>query len=476
MLSWEKLICQQRRKHLTRKDGGDNSGKTKPPRTETERDHDRILFSTPVRRLADKTQVFPFERKDSVRTRLTHSLEVSNIARSIGVNLVFNHETLFPESINPKRNIPAMLAAIGLAHDLGNPPFGHQGESAIQTWFKDHEDDVLGKGGKYSLTDEMRNDFLKFEGNAQTLRLLTRLQILDDEFGLDLTCGTLAAMMKYTVPSSGIDKKSGIASKKKHGFFQSEKNVVDEIFNNTGLKEGLRHPLTYIMEAADDIAYSVLDVEDAVKKELLSFHDIMGYLNEFKKDNQIIEKIHNDAMAKHKKYKMDNPKLSPSELNEISTQRFRVFAIDALVTEVTNTFVKYYDSLMEGAFHNPLLEKSDGNKLYEELKTLAKNHAYTNKKVLGLELMGNNKMHELMDILWGAIIDRVDMDKKDSKRNGPFTRYVYRRISEGYRRVFENNALMPIRYAEAQLLTDMISGMTDNYLVDLNDELKNYKN
>ena len=184
-------------------------------RTEFERDYDRILFATPTRRLADKTQVFPMEENDSIRTRLTHSHEVSNLARSIGVRLAFEHaEEVFGtdhEKLNVKRNVPSLLAAVGLAHDLGNPPFGHQGEIAMQQWFAE----------KFA-NEGIDVDFSEFDGNAQTFRLLTRLQLLNDDFGLNLTVGTLAALIKY--PSIyGSANKGGF---KKYGVFKSEAPIT----------------------------------------------------------------------------------------------------------------------------------------------------------------------------------------------------------------------------------------------------------
>lgn len=247
MLSWENLLNNVRRKELH---GPAESMGTRGGRTECERDYDRILFATPTRRLADKTQVFPMEVNDSVRTRLTHSHEVSNLARSIGVRLAFEHpDAVFGsehEALQVKRNVPSMLAAVGLAHDLGNPPFGHQGEVAIQQWFRE------GNAGKDIAIDA---DFLEFDGNAQTFRLLTRLQVLNDQFGLNLTLGTLAALIKY--PSIyGTSNKGGF---KKYGIFQSEEHIVHEVWQHTGLGPGIRHPLAYVMEACDDIAYSVIE-------------------------------------------------------------------------------------------------------------------------------------------------------------------------------------------------------------------------
>ncbi len=260
MLSWDNLLNPIRRKTLY---GADESMRTGIGRKELERDYDRILFAAPTRRLADKTQVFPMEQNDSVRTRLTHSHEVSNLARSIGVRIAFDHaEKVFgedSEKLEVKRNIPSLLAAVGLAHDLGNPPFGHQGEIAIQQWFKEHP-----------FEDKVAVDFLEFDGNAQTFRLLTRLQILNDKFGLNLTVATLAALIKY--PSIyGSQDKGGF---KKYGIFNSEACIVKEIWDKTGLKAGIRHPLAYVMEACDDIAYSIIDAEDTVKKGYASFYDL----------------------------------------------------------------------------------------------------------------------------------------------------------------------------------------------------------
>ena len=261
-LAWSQLLDSNRRKKERRTGEKEQSG-ANPARTRTQRrDYDRILFSTPVRRLADKTQVFPLEKNDSVRTRLTHSYEVSNLARSIGTVLAFRHSiaAAVPDS---KRDLPALCAAIGLVHDLGNPPFGHQGESAIRSWFRDHRRVVL---GPLKRNEQHVQDFLKFEGNAQGLRLVTQLQLLNDNFGLDLTYATLAAMMKYTVPSHRTEK--GSATTKKHGFFASEQSIADAVLAKTGLAFGRRHPLAYVMEACDDIAYVVMDAEDAVKKGL----------------------------------------------------------------------------------------------------------------------------------------------------------------------------------------------------------------
>jgi len=467
-MDWKQLLNDVRRKDKDKFIEKIETQKKDESRTELERDYDRILFSTPVRRLADKTQVFPLEINDSVRTRLTHSHEVSNLSRSIGVELVFNTD-IVPEDLCPKRNVPALLAAIGLAHDLGNPPFGHQGENAIRKWFRDKED-VIFSGSE--LSQAMKNDFLNFEGNAQTFRLVTRLQVVDDDYGMNLTYGTLASLLKYTVPSDKINED--VASRKKFGFFQSEIDIANDVWRETGLSEGVRHPLTYIMEACDDIAYSVLDAEDSVKKQLVSFADLISHLKHKANGDQVIIAVCNEADERHKSFRSGT--LSPAELNDVSMQMFRVFAIKAMVRATVKTFSDRLTDILNGTFDGDLIEKSEACFLCKALKDFDREHGYKHKSVLALELQGYNTIIGLMDILWDAIRDRKNENKPGSKRNNPLSAYVYGRISENYRRIFESDKNpMPIRYREAQLLTDMISGMTDNYAVNLYRDLKNIK-
>src|SRR5690349_18688310 len=253
MLTWEKLLSGVRRKALAGQRSKVNPAELNVGRQPVERDYDRILFAAPTRRLADKTQVFPMEINDSVRTRLTHSHEVSAIARSIGVRLAFEHaEAVFGsghEALQVKRVVPALLAAIGLAHDLGNPPFGHQGEASMQQWFIQQAVSEAKRQGVEVTNDTdlshfVDPDFLGFDGNAQTLRLLTRLQVVNDAYGFNLTVATLAALIKYPVVY-GLDKLGF----KKSGIFRSESTIVGEVWDATGLRAGIRHPLTLVMEA-----------------------------------------------------------------------------------------------------------------------------------------------------------------------------------------------------------------------------------
>lgn len=475
-------------------------------RTAAERDHDRILFATPTRRLGDKTQVFPLERNESVRTRLTHSHEVSNLARSCGTSLVYGPlwERIrqdLPDTDaardNARRSIPAMLAAVGLAHDIGNPPFGHQGESAIRQWIVDNEARIfkvskkerkrLGGEGTKEIQKDLdhlnarhKTDFRKFEGNAQTLRTVSRLQVVKDGRGLNLSFGTLAALMKYTVGSTDAVKKDKNASRRKVGIYASEEGLANEVRRETGLAAGMRHPLTFLMEACDDIAYSIVDAEDAVKKGIVSFADMVAWIkaHEFREDpvvSKLVEDVERDCVFPAKLA------LPPSERDDVSMQIFRTRAMGVMVGSVLARFEAGYDEIMDGRFEAPLVDASDAYKLCEVLKEFDRLYAYRNRQVLEIELRGFNTLHGLMTLLWRGITEREKFSDPASERTSPFARYAYGRISENYKRVFEGRTgeggcdeTLPMRYRELQLLTDMVAGMTDQYAMDMYKELSEF--
>ncbi|MBN3142417.1 deoxyguanosinetriphosphate triphosphohydrolase family protein [Pectobacterium brasiliense] len=458
-MNWNDLLNSERRK--PKKENKDQSQETSKGRQQIERDFDRILFAAPTRRLADKTQVFPLDKNDSVRTRLTHSHEVANLARGIGMRLAFELQNEIFKGINAsiclQRDVPALLAAIGLVHDLGNPPFGHQGERAMSEWFTNNL-----SGENYS--KDIYNDFRRFDGNSQTFRLVTKLQILNDNHGLNLTYATLASMIKYPRPSTST---STLWSK--HGYFFSEADVVHDIWKNTGLREGVRHPFTYIMEACDDIAYSVLDAEDIVKKGLASFHDLMNFIqcHELCKEDAVAKRIVENCKNINVDYAQQD--LSPAELNDMSMQMFRVYAIAELVDAVVIAFKdNISDFLSENCKIKDLVSKSGGKNLCKVLKKFDSSRGYQHSSVLKLELEGSNYIKGLMDMLWIGIKGRMTGSRE---WDTPFGRYVYGRISENYRRIFEQDSGLPNHYKEAQLLADAISGMTDSYLIALHDEL-----
>jgi dGTPase len=463
----------------TRKTGPRPTG-TNDVRTPYEQDYDRLLFSTPVRRLADKTQVFPLERNDSVRTRLTHSHEVSNLAKSIGTRLIRTNRTVFGDSDEIRQAAPTILAAIGLAHDLGNPPFGHQGEAAIARWFKKHEqlftqfhqDDSKNDGAFVVVPENHRTDFTRFEGNAQALRLVTRLQNTSGPAGLNLTAATLAALIKYPVASHEIDTSR--AASKKHGCFASEREVVEWVRNETGLRSGQRHPLTWIMEASDDIAYSVLDVEDAIKKGLVSAEDLLAYLRgkfSFTDLGGLTNQLTDDFKQ------ADLKEFSLSRVREIKATYLRTRLVEKLVTGAANTYIEDGDAILNYRRKKALLEcDSAESHLCEALKQFARVHAYQSPYVLELEFKGSLVIKRTMDALWEAISERKTFSERGSRRTTPRAAYVYSLISDSYRWEFERvtDASLGVRYTEMQLLTDMMSGMTDGYALDLDERIQRY--
>ncbi len=455
--------------------------------------------------------MFPLEKNESVRTRLTHSHEVSNLARSLGTYIVNSAtgDKIAAECAvsgtlsenHARRAVPAVLAAVGLAHDIGNPPFGHQGEQAISSWVRRHEAELFNPQDEYprripsnyghdalksdlaKMSEENKKDFLAFEGNAQTLRILSRLQVVKDHRGLNLTFGTLSALMKYTVGSTNAKGKRGTAAEKKFGFFSSERALVRKIYGETGLSEKLRHPLTYLMEACDDIAYSVVDAEDAIKKQIISFADIIAWLKShpaYQTSGGVLKWITDKSEVEAVNAR--KWKLSPAELSDVSVQMFRAYAIGAMISAVITAFEDNYDELMTGTFPKSLLEVSHAHDFCAAMKDFDFTHAYKHRGVLEIELNGYNVLQGVMDLLWRGIVEREEFVKLGSDRTSPFARYAYSRLSENYRRVFEgkvespvpSDASLPIRYRELQLLTDTVSGMTDQYAIDLYNELRRF--
>lgn len=469
MLRWENLLSIARRKKS--EDVTSSAAlKVAVGREEIERDYDRILFAAPTRRLADKTQVFPMEENDSIRTRLTHSHEVSNLARSIGIRLSFQHEKeVFGGDYsgpNVQRTVPALLAAAGLAHDLGNPPFGHQGEESMQQWFASHAQPAASAGSKKCEIDNgvdkqssapspIESDFLNFDGNAQTFRLLTRLQVVNDDCGLNLTAATLATLLKYPV-IYGTDP----LGYKKAGIFKSEAAIVREVWASVGLGPGVRHPLTFVMEACDDIAYSIIDAEDIVKKGYASFFDLMDFIDG---ETQCATSSEIIALARRKNKEFQKEQLSSKELNDISMQIFRALAISRMIEAVTRAFIDNLPKIMSG---DPLpdlelIKASDCGMFCKAVKKFDRRHGFQHRDVLEIELRGNNYIQSMMAMLWRAVQSGMDS-------SSPFDRFVYGSISENYRRVFEQSSRND--YDKRQLVCDALSGMTESYLIKRHDQ------
>ncbi|WP_368517099.1 deoxyguanosinetriphosphate triphosphohydrolase family protein [Rhizobium sp.] len=429
-----------------------------------QQDYDRLLFSTPVRRLADKTQVWPMEENDGVRTRLTHSHEVANLARSIGSRIALQEDKPFGEA-DLYRTIQPILAAIGLAHDLGNPPFGHQGEAAIGQWFKNRAGWIFtrqtetGDPLSESVPEELRSEFIKFDGNPQTFRLITRLQTHTRHVGLDLTAGTLIASLKYPVGARTIAAKA--TTYKKAGYFESEREIVEWARQVTGFRENERHPLTWIMEACDDIAYSVLDVDDVMKKRIISPDDVLAILLHH-------PQTHDNSAVKRAQKSFGEIQASGRDADvarDIKIGILRACLIEDLIQYASDAFSESLMGIMGKTHQTEIMKKS---KLCETLKDVAKKHAFANPAVLRMEAIGAKALDDLMTFFWKAISERTDFENFSSRRTNAVAQYGWSLVSANYieeasARREEKGSHASVRYRELRLLTDMISGMTDSF-------------
>ncbi len=458
LMEWKSLLDHRRIRDLF--DGGPTQRVQSELRGEIERDYGRCLFSTPVRRLIHKTQFFPLERNDSVRTRLAHSLEVSSVARSLGMYAArFIKTRDMTLEFRHLQDIEWIAATCGLIHDLGNPPFGHAGELAIGTWFQDqlHADGTFfdtmdGKDSQYA------KDFLKFEGNAQTLRLVSHLQLLSDPYGLNLTTATFSAACKYLASSAEADRENPNHAFAKPGYFSSERSVVDKVRMATGT-HNRRNPITYLVEAADDIVYTTVDLEDAVKKKLLQWNQVEPLLKKSTFGESIIEKVRRRVSG---------------DDGETLAQLFRVIAITEMVSSALEVFKSRYTLIMNGEYGGELIGDPDSptQRLCEIIrKEVLKPHLYTSPEILRLEVRGRKVIHDLMTMFWEATKETTGTTETQT-----YPGKLYLLTSDNYRRVFTerlNKAEEPDKYIRLQLVTDTVSGMTDSFACQLHKELTN---
>ena len=433
-MNWKQLISNKRLgqeyRHAKRHDD----------RTEFKRDYDRLIFSAPFRRLQNKTQVFPLPGSIFVHNRLTHSLEVASVGMSLGndvaTQLTRRHlelqDTMFGQ-------IGQIVSTACLAHDLGNPPFGHSGEKAIQTFFTE------GPGTKLQeeVSPAFWSDITHFEGNANAFRLLTHQFCGRRPGGFVMTYSTLASIVKYPFASSAAGKKG------KFGFFESEREnyqrIADEmgIIRLSGPDEPLRyvrHPLVYLVEAADDIYYEIMDLEDAHKLKILSFEEterlLLGFFDEMGK-NRILQRIEEEQVT------------DPNE----KVVYMRACVISLLENECVNTFIENEERLLAGTFTGSLIDNISPlpRKAYKKCADLSVERIYKSKPVLDVELSGYKIMETLMQQMVRAVInpDRY------------YSQQLIGRVSSQYD--------IHAQDLETRIMAviDYISGMTDVYALDV---------
>jgi dGTPase len=389
-MNWEQLLSLKRY--------GDTNKRLRKEQDETrlgfEVDYDRIIFSSEFRSLQDKTQVIPLSQTDFVHTRLTHSLEVSvvgrTLGRKVGAKLIEKYPHLQTIHGYQANDFGAIVAAAALAHDIGNPPFGHSGEKAIGEFFKSG----FGNQFKNQLTEKEYQDLCDFEGNANGFKIITESRI-GREGGLRLSYATLGAFTKY--PKESLPKKpSNHIADKKYGFFQSEKDLFVDVANELGLimrgtKNDIsfsRHPLTYLVEAADDICYTIIDFEDGINLGLIQEEYALEYLI-----NLVRHSINS------KKYnQLSNTKDRVSYL--------RALAINTLINEAVDMFLTHEEAILNNTFITGLLDKSKYEAQINDIIKLSVKNVYQSKEVIDKEIVGFQVISTLLSIYTTAIINK----------------------------------------------------------------------
>lgn len=459
-MNWDQLLCQTRERPHTK----DNPEEV---RTEFRRDYHRIIGSASFRRLQDKAQVYPLQRGDFVRTRLTHSLEVSSFAESLGDMIFRQLIKKGTPGINEtmRENCCDILQCAGLIHDIGNPPFGHFGEFAIRQWFKDNFPRLYFNGKPVSglLNEQMKADFLNFEGNAQALRIITRLHCLTDmSMGMNLTFALLNTIIKYPVSSVAINKNNGDIRAKKMGYFYAERELFEKITQSTG-SGGSRYPLTFILEAADDIAYLTADIEDAVVKGYIDFRSLSEALSSGSRSyidapGEFYNTIHSAAISLNE-CRENAFKLGMPDPEQKAVQQWIVGIQNKLIYAAADAFCENYNKIMDGSFTMDLLTASRAQGLAKLLGDIAYERAFRSKNMVRSEITE----HTIMNSLLSNIVDTAlcfDLA-------GTIHRDLSEILSENYLAICKNKCRGASEseecYYRLLFATDCISGMTDSY-------------
>lgn len=428
-MDWQQLISNKRLGqedlHIKRKDD----------RTEFKRDYDRLIFSAPFRRLQNKTQVFPLPGSIFVHNRLTHSLEVASLGRSLGDDVARYLQELHPDvyASSHLSECGAIVSAACLAHDMGNPPFGHSGERAIASFFKE------GNGQKYKslLSKEEWDDLIHFDGNANAFRLLTHRFKGRRTGGFQLTYSTLASIVKYPYPASLAGEKQ------KFGFFRQDETTWKNIVEELGITQHAngryaRYPLVYLVESADDICYEIMDIEDAHKLKILSTEETQQLLLGFC-DPERLDKI----------------KWVLQQVEDTNEQvvYLRSCAIGALERECVRVFIAHEEELLKGEFEGSLIQHIEPriHEAYVRCTHVSMQKIYHSKDVVDIELAGYRIISTLLDLFADAVMHP----------ERAYSQILLARVSSQY------EIQAPDAYGRLMAVLDFISGMTDIFALDL---------
>ena len=440
-MEWNRLISHKR---LGQEDKHEQRSES---RTEFQRDYDRLIFSAPFRRMQNKTQVFPLPGSIFVHNRLTHSLEVSSVGRSLGTDAARELMRIHPDLKNSHlHSAGSIVSAACLAHDMGNPPFGHSGERAIKSYFKEGNGTRLftytDTKSKTCLNTSQWHDITRFDGNANTFRLLTHQFEGRRKGGFVMTYSTLASVVKYPYSSSLCP-----SGKDKFGFFESEKAIFRKIADELGLEGGedlngnlayKRHPFAYLVEAADDICYEIMDIEDAHKLRLLTDEQTLELLSAFftEERRHVIRKSFDYV----------------SDINE-QIVYLRSCVINALEHDCVRVFVENEKDILNGTFEGSLIDhiSDELKQAYRQCEETAYKHIYRCRDVVDIDLAGYRIIYTLLELMTNAVLEPQKA----------YSQLLISRVSHQY----QLNA--STLYERIMAVIDYISGMTDVYALDL---------
>ncbi|MBN9332195.1 dGTP triphosphohydrolase [Devosia sp.] len=447
-MDWNRLLSEERL--------GDKKYVPQASRSIFVQDHDRIIFSAPFRRLANKTQVQPLYEHDHVHHRLIHSIEVSSVGRSLAMRI--GHWLAEQNHIEAggEHSLANIVQAACVAHDIGNPPFGHSGEDAMGAWFAEQFSEGRGLAG--DLDPSLRPEFTAFEGNAQGFRILTRLEMYRNDGGMRLSKATLGAFMKYpvTAKTRAAVKASGDASYvglKKFGVFSSETALFEDVAASLGLPEERigdqtwwrRHPLVFVVEAADDICYNIVDIEDAFTTGELSYEAVVKILVEAAKPR--------DAGA--------------GDRNQAEhVAMLRAMAIGKAIDSCVEAFKAHYEPIMAGTFSGALTEVGEMAPIFENMRKLSSDHIFTARRKTELEISGRRIIGNVMSGILPVFEDLASVNWQ-AERIGARSQQLVRALDLDLR-----DLTTPASALHA--LADYTSGMTDRYALRISKMLSGH--
>ena len=437
-MNWHQLLSPYRT-------GQKNIAQIDQSRSAFEQDYDRIIFSQPFRRLQDKTQVHPLPEHDFVHTRLTHSLEVSSVGRSLGKHV---GEVIMQRHLSLKNeyslfDFGAIVAAASLAHDLGNPPFGHAGEDAISDFFSNHPQGLSFKG---RVNEEEWTDLIKFEGNAQGFRILNK-----NQYGLKLTFATLGAFTKYPCPAYFPTRDRSRRSQKKFGFFQSEKENFKEVAQQLALNSvsdyvSGRHPLAFLVEAADDICYSIIDLEDGCNLGLVPYEQAKS----------LFEGVITKGRSKL-------GKLEQITNHQEKIGYLRALAIGDLMDECSSSFLDHEKAILDGTFDIALADNCPSKEGLKEIIKISVEKIYRARQVVEIEAAGHEVLPGLLEEFTTAGLYLMNNTSSRKYQN------LQQLLPIDIRTAIQSD---PSTYNMLRNVLDFVSGLTDRHALSLYRKIK----